>query len=132
MIRTHGQPVFHQDEIQAATGLRPVPRGSAFEANTRFFVCIKKTAMRDAQLTRAKRRMVRETIVPLIQTLENRRSMNDSLRAKDGAIRDLPTIAASGSPCGVEQERPQAPKSRCCPRFLRGLFIALKESDRHD
>lgn len=72
-----------------------------------------------------------ETIVPLIEALESKKEQCVILCVRnDGAIRDLPDDCSVEVPVRVSRKglKPRAVGS--CPRFLKGLFIAVKESER--
>jgi 6-phospho-beta-glucosidase len=72
-----------------------------------------------------------ETIVPLIQALENDRKRRLILCVRnDGAIRDLPAAGSVEVPVDVAAGAFKAKRVGNCPHFLHGLFVATKESDR--
>ena len=83
-------------------------------------------------LTRARNAVwYEETIVPLIRTLEDKKEHETILCVRnDGAIRDLPDDCSVEIPVELGKKGNKPRKVGSCPRFLRGLFIALKESDR--
>lgn len=72
-----------------------------------------------------------ETIVPLIVALESKNESSVILSVTNGdAIRDLPEMASVEIPVTVSNKGPKPRKVGSCPRFLKGLFAAVKESDR--
>lgn len=72
-----------------------------------------------------------ETILPVIDALEGRKESTLILSVKNGScIRDLPEdccieAAAHASPAGIVPK-----KTGSLPKFLRGLFLSMKESER--
>ena len=72
-----------------------------------------------------------ETIIPLIQALESRSNHDFVLcqRNRD-CIRDLPEDASVEVPVQVSKKGLKPHVAGSCPRFLRGLFMSVKESDR--
>lgn len=83
-------------------------------------------------LTRARNAVwYRDTIVPLIKALSNKAEQRFILCTKNnGAIRDLPEDASVEVPAVVSQKGWVVQPVGSCPRFLKGLFISIKESDR--
>ena len=72
-----------------------------------------------------------ETIVPLIQALESKTDHEFVLCLRnDGSIRDLPDDCSVEIPVTVSRRGMKPHKVGGCPRFLRGIFQAVKESDR--
>jgi 6-phospho-beta-glucosidase len=72
-----------------------------------------------------------ETIVPLIEALESREPREIILCVRNGdSIRDLPEDASVEVPVRVSNRGLKQRKVGSCPRFLKGLFVAVKESDR--
>jgi 6-phospho-beta-glucosidase len=72
-----------------------------------------------------------ETIVPLIEALESRGEHHTILCVRNGkSVRDLPEEASVEVPVTVSRKgfKPHAVGNS--PAFLKGLFIAIKESDR--
>ncbi|GMU93493.1 MAG: 6-phospho-beta-glucosidase [Candidatus Hydrogenedentota bacterium] len=84
------------------------------------------------ELTRARNAVwYEETIVPLILALESKKEQNMILCTKnEGAIRDLPEDCSVEIPVEVSKKGIRPRKVGSCPRFLRGLFLMVKESDR--
>lgn len=84
------------------------------------------------ELTRARNAIWYEkTIVPLLQALEEKEEREIILCVKnDGAIRDLPEDCSVEVPVRVSKKGIEARKIGDCPRFLKGLFHCVKESDR--
>ncbi len=72
-----------------------------------------------------------DIILPLIQALENDHERELILCVRnDGNIRDLPEDASVELPAGVSRRGVRPRKAGSLPRFLRGIFVAAKESDR--
>jgi len=72
-----------------------------------------------------------ETIVPLIEALESREQRDMVLCVRNGeSIRDLPDDCSVEIPVRVSNRGLKPRKVGSCPRFLKGLFVAVKESDR--
>jgi len=84
------------------------------------------------ELTRARNAVwYEETIVPLIVALEGKKETGTILCVRnDGAIRDLPDDSSVEIPVQISRKGIKPRKVGNCPRFLRGLFQAVKESDR--
>jgi 6-phospho-beta-glucosidase len=84
------------------------------------------------ELTRARDAVwYEETIVPLIAALENKKEERIILCVRnEGAIRDLPENCSVEVPVKVSKKGMKPVKVGNCPRFLKGLFAAMKESDR--
>lgn len=83
-------------------------------------------------LTRARNAIWYEgTIVPLIEALESKSERAIILCVRnDGAIRDLPDDCSVEIPVAVSKKGAIPHKVGSCPRFLKGLFLSAKESDR--
>lgn len=72
-----------------------------------------------------------ETILPVIDALEGRRESTLILSVKNnGCIRDLPDDCCIEAPAVVGPQGVQPRKTGSLPKFLRGLFLAVKESER--
>lgn len=72
-----------------------------------------------------------ETIVPLIEALERREPREMILCVRNGdSIRDLPEDSSVEVPVRVSSRGLRQRKVGSCPRFLKGLFISVKESER--
>lgn len=72
-----------------------------------------------------------ETITPLIGALESKAEQDLILCVRnDGAIRDLPDRCSVEIPVTVSDKGLKQRQVGDCPRFLKGLFMAVKESDR--
>ncbi|MEA3366228.1 MAG: hypothetical protein U9Q79_11370, partial [Candidatus Hydrogenedentes bacterium] len=84
------------------------------------------------ELTRARNAIWYEkTIVPLLQALERKQEREIILCVKnEGALRDLPEDCSVEVPVRVSKKGFQPRKVGDCPRFLKGLFLGVKESDR--
>ncbi|MDZ4861731.1 MAG: hypothetical protein SGI88_22380 [Candidatus Hydrogenedentes bacterium] len=125
---------YHQDEIlkrqQACGRFRAEVLHEAEQQILRLYQddCLHEIP----ELTRARNAVwYDETIVPLIMTLENKKEHETILCVRnDGAIRDLPDECSVEIPVEVSKKGTKPRKVGSTPRFLRGLFMALKESDR--
>ena len=84
------------------------------------------------ELTRARNAIwYEETIIPLLQALEEKQERECILCVKnDGAVRDLPDDCSVEVPVRVSKKGIESRRIGDCPRFLRGLFHSVKESDR--
>ncbi len=72
-----------------------------------------------------------ETILPLIEALEDEKENTIILCARNnGCIRDLPDNSSVEVPAKVSKRGIEAQKVGSLPRFLKGVFLAAKESDR--
>lgn len=72
-----------------------------------------------------------ETVVPLIEALESEAGKERVVCVRNaGAIRDLPEECSIEVPARVSQGGWEPRPVGNCPRFLKGLFLAVKESDR--
>lgn len=72
-----------------------------------------------------------DTIVPLIKALESNTERDVILCVRNnGSIRDLPDRCSVEVPVRVSNKGLKPRKVGSCPRFLKGLFMAVKESDR--
>ncbi|HIJ66194.1 MAG TPA: hypothetical protein HPP77_09630 [Candidatus Hydrogenedentes bacterium] len=72
-----------------------------------------------------------DTIVPLIQGLERKKACDAILCVRNaGAIRDLPDNCSVEIPVSVSDRGLKPRHVGSCPRFLKGLFVSVKESDR--
>lgn len=72
-----------------------------------------------------------ETIIPLILALESRKDKNLILCVRNGdAIPDLPPDCSVEIPAKVSCRGIRPRKVGACPHFLKGLFAAVKVSDR--
>jgi 6-phospho-beta-glucosidase len=72
-----------------------------------------------------------ETILPLIDALESRKKTELILCVgNNGSIRDMPDDASVEVPVSVGSHKLTPRKVGSLPRFLRGMFMAAKESDR--
>ena len=83
-------------------------------------------------LTRARNAVwYEETIVPLIASFEGKTEREHIVCVRNGdSIRDLSPDSSVEIPVKVSKKGLQPRKVGSCPRFLRGLFIAVKECDR--
>lgn len=125
---------FHQDEIlkrqQACARFRAEVLHEAEQQILRLYQ--ENGLCEIPELTRARNAVwYEETLVPLMLALEDKRERETILCVRnDGAIRDLPDDCSVEIPVEVSKKGAKPRKVGSCPRFLRGLFIALKESDR--
>jgi len=72
-----------------------------------------------------------ETIIPLIEGLESDHSREMVLSLRNaGSIRDLPEDSSVEVPATVSKRGIRPRKVGSLPSFLKGMFIAAKESDR--
>lgn len=72
-----------------------------------------------------------ETILPLIEALEDNAEHNIILCVRNGGcIRDLPEDSSVEIPTLVSKKGVEPQMVGSLPRFLRGIYIASKESDR--
>jgi 6-phospho-beta-glucosidase len=72
-----------------------------------------------------------ESVIPLIEALESNRSVEQVLCVRNGgSIRDLPEDCSVEIPTGISRHGVKARKVGSLPGFLKGMFIAAKESDR--
>ncbi len=83
-------------------------------------------------LTRARNAIwYSETIVPIIKAMTNKSDHRFILCVKNnGSIRDLPDDSSVEIPVVVNKKRFTGQPVGSCPRFLKGIFFAMKESDR--
>ncbi len=84
------------------------------------------------ELTRARNALWYDrAIVPLIQALESKDDKTIILCVRnEGHIRDLPDDCSVEIPVFVSKKGLNPRRVGSCPRLLRGLFLAFKESDR--
>jgi len=72
-----------------------------------------------------------ETVAPALEALEGAKEHDLVLCVRnDGAVRDLPEDCSVEVPARVSRRGMKVRKVGNCPRFLHGLFLAVKESDR--
>lgn len=72
-----------------------------------------------------------ETIVPLIEALESKTERSMILCVRNGdTIRDLADEASVEVPVSVGRRELRMKPIGSCPRFMRGICSAIKESDR--
>jgi 6-phospho-beta-glucosidase len=125
---------FHQGEI-----LKAQKTGSRFraeilhEAEKRILKLYKDPSLTDIpELTRERNAVwYDQTIVPLINALENTKEHNIIVCMQNGkCIRDLPEDSSVELPAVVSNKGVVPRKVGSTPRFLLGLYMAAKESDR--
>ena len=125
---------FHQDEIlksqQACARFRAEVLHEAEQQILKLYQ--DESLCEVPELTRARNAVwYEETIIPLIVALESKKEQDTILCVRnDGAIRDLPDDCSVEIPVQVSKKGLKPRKVGSCPRFLRGLFQCVKESDR--
>jgi 6-phospho-beta-glucosidase len=125
---------FHRDEVlkkqQATARYRAEVLHEAEQQILKLYEDEKLTEVPD--LTRARNALwYEETIVPLISALESDKPRKVILCVENqGAIRDLPDTSSVEVMTEVSKDGLVRPKVGNCPRFLKGLFLSVKESDR--
>lgn len=84
------------------------------------------------ELTRQRNALwYQETILPVIDALEGRKENTLILSVKNNqCIRDLPEDCCIEAPALVNPQGVQPRKTGSLPRFLKGLFLSVKESER--
>ncbi len=125
---------FHMDEVlkrqQACSRFRAEVLHEAEKQILKIYEDRQLTEVPD--LTRERSAVwYEETVVPLIEALESKSERTRVLCVRNaGAIRDLPENASVEVPVRVSQKGLKTRKIGSCPRFLKGLFLEVKESDR--
>ena len=72
-----------------------------------------------------------ETILPLLESLQNTQSRGHILCLRNNdCIRDLPPECSVEVPASVSRRGVRPQKVGSLPHFLKGMFLAAKESDR--
>ncbi len=72
-----------------------------------------------------------ETIIPLIEALESKNERTLILCVRNGeAMRDLPEECSVEIPVAVSKKKFKPRAVGNCPRFLKGLLLSVKESER--
>ena len=135
MIPTRSSSLyFHREEIVKRQKGQGRPRADVlFEAEKQILELYKDPSLHEIpELTRARNAVwFEENIVPLFLLLESKVEGNVILSMRnDGAIRDLPDSASVEIPASVSKKGIEARPVGDCPRFLKGLFAMIKESDR--
>ncbi len=125
---------FHQDEILKRQQTCARFRAEVlYEAEQQILKLYQDEGLSQIpELTRARNAVwYEETIVPLIQAFESKKDEEIVLCVRnDGAIRDMPDECSVEIPVRVSKRNLKPRKVGSCPRFLRGLFASVKESDR--
>ncbi|GMW01148.1 MAG: 6-phospho-beta-glucosidase [Candidatus Hydrogenedentota bacterium] len=125
---------FHQDEILKKQKECGLYRGEILhEAEQQILKLYEDPDLCEIpELTRARNaNWYEETIVPLIQALESKKERETILCVRNnGSIRDLPDDCSVEVPVQVSKKGITPRKVGNCPRFLRGLFLEVKESER--
>ena len=125
---------FHQDEVlkrqRACSRLRAEELHEAEQQILKLYEDENLTEVPD--LTRARNAVwYEEALIPLIMALEGPKEHEQILCIRnDGSIRDLPDACSVEVPVRVSKRGLKPRKVGSCPRFLKGLFLAVKESDR--
>lgn len=135
MIPTRAVSIyFHQDEV-----LRKQKACSRFraevlwEAERQILKLYEDCSLAEIpDLTRQRNAVwYQETVVPLVEAMESETGRETVLCVRNGgAIRDLPEDCSVEVPARVCRAGWEARTVGNCPRFLKGLFMAVKESDR--
>ena len=127
-------PYFHQDEIlrrqQATARYRAEVLHEAEKQILRLYEDEHLSEIPD--LTKARNAVwYEDTIVPLIKAMESKEPHDIILCVRNaGSIRDLPDDCSVEVPVSVSRKGLEPRKIGNCPRFLKGAFISVKESDR--
>ncbi|GMV94722.1 MAG: 6-phospho-beta-glucosidase [Candidatus Hydrogenedentota bacterium] len=125
---------FHQDEIlkrqQACARFRAEVLHHAEQQILKLYQ--DESLSEVPELTRARNAIwYEETILPLIVALEGKKESDTILCVRnDGAVRDLADDCSVEIPVQISKKGIKPKKVGNCPRFLRGLFQSVKESDR--
>jgi 6-phospho-beta-glucosidase len=125
---------FHQDEIlkrqQACARFRAEVLHHAEQQILKLYQ--DESLAEVPELTRARNAVwYEETIVPLIVAFEGKKESNTILCVRNnGAVRDLADDCSVEIPVQICKKGIKPRKVGNCPRFLKGLFQSVKESDR--
>jgi 6-phospho-beta-glucosidase len=125
---------FHQDEVlrqqKACARFRAEALWEAEREILRLYE--DKNLAEVPELTRQRNAAwYQETLVPLIEALESDEGRDAIVCMRNGgAIRDLPEDCSVEVPARISRTACEARAVGSCPRFLRGLFLSVKESDR--
>ena len=125
---------FHRTELLRKQQACPRFRSEAlYEAEKQILSLYENEHLNEIpDLTRQRNAVWYEDIIlPLMQALENdhERELILCLR-NDGNIRDLPEDCSVELPASVSRRGIRPKKAGNLPRFLKGFFVAAKESDR--
>jgi 6-phospho-beta-glucosidase len=124
---------FHQDQVLKKQRTMSRHRAEVlFEAERQILALYEDKSLSEIpELTRQRNAIwYEETIVPLIMALESKSPVDVILNVRNGeSIRDLPSDASVEVPVQVSQDGIVPRKVGSCPRFLRGLFTAVKDAD---
>ncbi len=125
---------FNQDEILKKQKVCDIFRGEVLhEAEKRILKLYEDEHLSELpELTRERNAVwYEETIVPLIEAFEGATEKSNILCIRnDGAIRDLPDDCSVEIPVQVSKKQFKPRMVGNCPRFLKGLFSQIKESER--
>ncbi len=125
---------FHREEVlKRQKGQNRARADVLHEAEKQILDLYKDTSLHEIPPLTRERNAVwfEETIVPLFSHLESKDKGSVILSMRnDGAIRDLPDSASVEIPAEVSKKGIEPRKVGNCPRFLKGLFAMVKESDR--
>lgn len=135
MVPTRPQSLyFHRDRVVAEQKRRGKYRAEILhEAEQQILELYRDEHLCEIPpLTRARNTpWYEETMIPLIASLQEdkERCLILCLR-NDGAIRDLPADCSVEVPVHVSKAGLKPKKVGDCPHFLKGLYVAAKESER--
>ncbi|MDX9971872.1 MAG: hypothetical protein RBU21_02665 [FCB group bacterium] len=125
---------FHQDEILKKQKACSRFRAEAlWEVEQQILKLYESESLAEVpDLTRERNAAwYQETVVPLLEALENDTESETVLCIRNGgAIRDLPDDCSVEVPAKVSRLGWEPRAVGNCPRFLRGIFLSVKESDR--
>jgi len=125
---------FHQDRVlKQQQGCSRFRAEVLYEAEQRILKLYADRHLSEVpELTRARNAIwYEDTIVPVIRALESKSDTNLVLCVRnEGAVRDLPADCSVEVPVSISSDGIKRREVGNCPRFLKGLFMAMKESDR--
>lgn len=134
MIPTrHVSLYFHRDTyLKEQTASGRVRAEVLYEAEQQILKLYEDESLTEVpELTRQRNALwYEDTIVPMIKALEFGASRPIICCIQNGeAIRDLPANCSVEVPVRVDEHGFEAKQVGNCPRFLRGLFLTVKECD---
>lgn len=125
---------FNQDELLKKQRTCDRFRGEVlYEAEKKILSLYEDEHLIDLpELTRERNAVwYEETIIPLIEAIESKSNSSVILCVRnDGAIRDLPDECSVEIPVHISKKHFKPHAVGNCPRFLKGLFTSIKESER--
>jgi 6-phospho-beta-glucosidase len=125
---------FHQDEIlKKQKGCARFRAEMLWEAEQQILKLYENEGLAEVpDLTRERNAAwYQETVIPLIEALESDTERETVLCVRNGgAIRDLPEECSVEVPTKVSRLNWEPKSVGNCPRFLKGIFLSVKESDR--